>query len=271
MDPWSIRNTVTTEQGHHLTKGLWFSSLVRSYIALLAIGLLGACGGDEPPNDRVSSTPGAFPSVATFVDGGVCPLMDNDSFPATAGCATAVSADDGTLTMYALLDDDSRPSSWRMRFVSGGANIDQRFKAGLDYPQAVGSSDVDLDGQSEWWVRVMDYASHGAPWARLNLFFVHERALVPLTFEGEPLGINYGGISRLGEGASCSEGKLVLMRTEAQNVRNTRWKVSERAFDIKGMRARFLGRRAGRLVIEDYNDPDLDPYYIVDCNGFVYP
>jgi len=24
-------------------------------------------------------------------------------------------------------------------------------------------------------------------------------------------------------------------------------------------------------VIEDYNDPDLDPYYRVACDGFVYP
>ncbi len=269
MDTWSVRDTAADEQ-RHLIERLWFSIAVRSYIALAAIGLLGACGGGAPSGDRVS-TPSASPSVATFVDGGVCPPMDDGDFPPDAGCATIVSTDDGTLTMYALLDNDSRPLSWRMRFVSEKEDIEQRFKAGLDYPQAVGASDVDLDGRSEWWVRVMDYASHGAPWARLNLFFVDDGALVPLTFEGEPLGINYGGISRLGEGASCSEGKLVLMRTEAQDVRNTRWKVSERAFEIEGTTARFQGRKEGRLVIEDYNDPDLDPYYVVDCNGFAYP
>ncbi|MDQ5815795.1 MAG: hypothetical protein M3516_05830, partial [Actinomycetota bacterium] len=141
----------------------------------------------------------------------------------------------------------------------------------FSYPRAVGASDVDGDGDQEWWVKVMDLAGHGAPWARLNLFFVTDDALTPLASGGKPLAINYGGISRFGEGAECNEGRLVLLRAEAQSPRNTRWTVSKRPFELRATTALPLERNEDSLTIEDYNDPDLDPYYRVACDGFIYP
>ena len=206
------------------------------------------------------------------MNGGVCSPA-GAGFPSGTGCLTTVNDGDATLSVYARLNEDAKPRAWRIRLVHEGQGIDQPLRAGneFSYPRAVGASDVDLDGRQEWWVKVLDLAGHGAPWARLNLFFVADDALIPLTSDGEPFPINYGGISRFGEGAACRDGRLVLLRAEAQDPRNTRWTVSERSFEIEGTTATFAGRREASLSIQGYNDPDLNPYYRVDCDGFSYP
>ena len=220
-------------------------------------------GCDETPIPAARSV-GRPPSPhPTFANGGDCPR----------GCATTVIEGDEKLTVYALLNKRSRPKEWWVLLESGDLIIDRPLHAGnaYSYPRALGASDVNNDGRSEWWIKVVDYASHGAPWSGANLFFVENEGLVPLKVGGEPLDINFGGIARLGEGAACREGGLALLRAEAQNRRNTRWKVSERSFEVDGSRARLLEREEDELRIRGYNDPDLDPYYRIDCDGFVYP
>jgi hypothetical protein len=219
--------------------------------------------------------PAARPSpvVTSFVNGAACPVAIDPSFPTDAGCVTTAIRGDETLSVYALMKADGRPRSWRIRFDSPMRPIDQRLEAGnaFSYPRAVGAADVDGDGDAEWWVKVVDFTSHGAPWQRLNLFFVVGSELVPLTYEGEPLGVNDGGISRMGEGAACVDDRLMVLRAEAKNPLNTRWTTSERTFAIDGTRARLLDVERGVLEIDDYNDPDLDPYYRLDCDGLVHP
>lgn len=216
---------------------------------------------------------GPVPSETSFVNGGECDAAVEPGLPSTAGCVTSVASGNEVLFVYALLNDRSRPRKWRLRLTSNGRDIDQPLRAGSDfsYPRAVGASDVDLDGRPEWWVKVMDLAGHGTAWARLNLFFVRGDGLTALSSEGTPLAINYGGISRFGEGAECKTGRLVLLRAEAQNPRNTRWTVSTRPFQLRGASATPLGRSETSLQIEDYNDPDLDPYYRITCGAFVFP
>ncbi|HWL65995.1 MAG TPA: hypothetical protein VNP73_08475, partial [Actinomycetota bacterium] len=167
----------------------------------------------------------------------------------------------------------SRPREWWVRLESGDLVIDRPLHAGnaYSYPRALGASDLDGDGRFEWWIKVVDYTSHGAPWSGANVFFVQDEALVPLKVDGKPLDINFGGIARLGEGAACRDNRLVLLRAEAQNRRNTRWSVSERSFELDGDEARLVERDEDLLRIGGYNDPDLDPYYEIDCNGFGYP
>lgn len=105
------------------------------------------------------------------------------------------------LLVYALLNEDSKPRSWRLRLTSDEHDIDQPLRAGSDfsYPRAVGASDVDGDGDQH----ALD--------------------------------------------------SLQEVLRAAYNDRPT------------------LERNEDSLVIEDYNDPDLDPYYRVACDGFVYP
>ena len=237
---------------------------------LLSALALGACSNDP---DRTSRGPDPAPVETTFVNGGDCPPSEKAVLPRNAGCVSTVTASGEELIVYARLNDSSRPKGWHIALSSGGEIVDQVLHAGNDfsYPRVVGSSDVNGDGRAEWWVRVVDYTSHGAPWSGLNLFFTKEDALVPLSFDGKPLVVNYGGIARLGEGATCSRDRLTLLRAEAKNVRNTRWQVSERSYHLAGTEAHFLRRTEAELTIEDYNDPDLDPYYRVDCEGFVFP
>ncbi|MGI8708768.1 MAG: hypothetical protein ACR2LG_11320 [Actinomycetota bacterium] len=197
------------------------------------VALLGACS--QARQRESDAAAGSASPDAAFVNGGDCAEAVEPGLPSDAGCVTSASGGDEVLLVYALLDEDSKPRSWRLRLTSDEHDIDQPLRAGSDfsYPRAVGASDVDGDGDQEWWVKVMDLAGHGAPWARLNLFFVTDDALTPLASGGKPLAINYGGISRFGEGAECKEGRLVLLRAEAQNPRNTRWTVSRRSFELR--------------------------------------
>lgn len=233
---------------------------------LVAMVLLVACSDGSPtlPGDPPASP---SPSETAFSDQGVCPPSSDPALPANAGCVTRVEEGSEILQVYGLLDDESLPRRWRARLTSDQGEIDRPLNFGNDYPRAAGASDVDGDGRPEWWVKTANFASHGAPWSQLLLFFVRDGSLIPLRLEGEPLGINYGGISRLGEGARCRPGRLILLRAEAKNVRNTRWVTSERTFRIEGTKATLEGREEGVLRIDNYNDPDLDPYFMVDCYG----
>ena len=246
--------------------------------ALVASLLLVSCaaGGDDLPQARPGeSTPHETPEGSqspTFVNGGVCqPTRDRD-LPAKAGCVTSVTAEAETLSVYARVTGRGRPLSWRLRLSSDGVITDRSLDAGTDfsYPRAIGASDVDRDGRTEWWVKVADYTSHGAPWSGLNLFVRDGARLVPLSIGGEPVVISFGGIARMGEGAECRKGRLVLLRAEATNRRNTRWAISERTFVLRGSRARLIDRQESSLVIDGYNDPELDRYHQVECYGMTF-
>ncbi len=207
-----------------------------------------------------------------FVNGGDCPLSRHPDLPADAGCVSSVTEGAQTLLVYALLDSDAKPRKWRLRMTGAGLEVDQRLRAGnvTSYPRAMGVTDLDDDRQPEWWVKVADYASHGAPWAGLNLFVSTAGALRPVTYEGEPLTINFGGISRMGEGAVCRDGYLVVLRAWTFDRQNTRWRVSERRYELEGTRARLLDRQRRSLVVESYTDPDLVRNYRVQCDGSTF-
>jgi hypothetical protein len=246
--------------------------MIRTAAGFLVAILLAGCSDEGRSTGPRSIASGGPSNSPAFVNGGDCPPSSDARLPNDAGCVSTVSAGEGQLSVYALLGSDGRPESWRLHLSSDGLEIDQELHAGTEfsYPRAVGGVDVDGDGDPEWWVKVMDYASHGAPWSGLHLFFQEGTDLVPLAYESEPLTINFGGISRLGEGALCRGGALVLLRAEALDRQNTRWRTSERLFSLDGPRADLVRRTQDVLEIEDYNDPDLDPYYRVTCEGKVF-
>lgn len=236
----------------------------RSVALALACAALVSCSGGDTA--AVPEPPTTDPE---FINGGGCPASRHDDLAEDAGCVSTVAEGDARLRVYALLDGDAKPRRWRMRFESGGDEIDQRLRAGnvTSYPRALGATDVNGDGTTEWWVKVRDYASHGAAWAGLELFVLDGDALVPIEHEGEPLTINFGGISRLGEGATCRNDRLVALRVWARDRQNTRWWISERTFSLEGLEATLVGRRRRSLEIESYADQRLARNYRVECHG----
>lgn len=236
--------------------------------AALVCAALVACSNAEPtaaqPEPRVADR--------EFVNGGDCPPSRHDDLPADAGCVSTIVQGDDRLRVYALLGSDAKPRRWRLRFASGGDEVDRRLRAGnvTSYPRALGATDVNGDGAPEWWVKVRDYASHGAAWGGLNLFVSDGDAFVPIEHEGEPLTINFGGISRLGEGATCRGDRLVALRVWARDRQNTRWWVSERTFALEGTTATLLGKRRRSLEIESYADQRLARNYRVECDGATF-
>lgn len=248
---------------------------------LLPAFLLGACSDGTPPvgpGAAESEPPQVAPSQ-DFVSGKECPPAERSELPARTGCVTTAEGDadgDGTmdrLFLYARLGDDAKPRSWHVKVMTSTSEYQDRVDAGhgTSYPRAVGAADVDGDGKDEWWIKIYDLASHGTDWQRTNAFVLQDDGFVPVTFDGEPLHMNVGGISRMGEGVACRDGQLILLRAEAKNVRNTRWRFSERRYSLHGAEARFEERTEGWLLLDHYNDPKLDPYYRIECLGISYP
>ena len=240
---------------------------MRLRVLLVAVIALGACSSEQrAPVD-------AMPTPIEFVNGGECPPAPSGDFPEDSGCWSQVGSTRETVAVYAIVGRDSRPLRWRIHYESDEMSIDQPLKAGnpFSYPRAIGPIDVEGDGSREWLIKTVDLASHGTNWQRLQLFIVERDRLTPLQYEGEPLSINVGGTSRMGEGGRCDDGRFVLLRTEAEDRQNTIWWFSERELEIEGIEATLITRREGELRLSDYNDPELDPYYSVECGDFVYP
>ena len=237
---------------------------------LFGVVFLGACSQAEP-----QASPGPRPQPTDFVNGGTCEPLGLERLPSDAGCATEVTGDadgDGstdTLSVYARIGEDLRPRTWHMRLTTSGATSDQALDAGtkFSYPRAIGSADVNDDGRSEFFVKMLDLAGHGTAWKQLNLFVLQGSKLAIVTTEGEPLALRIGGITRMGEGVACPEHRLALLRAEARNIRNTRWDTSARIFTLQGTNARFVERTPGALNLTDYNDPALDRFYQLNCDS----
>ena len=216
--------------------------------------------------------PEATPLSPEFVNGGEC-APDTEGLHPRAGCVTSTHNELATLYVYAIVGRDSRPKRWRVRFEADSMSIDQPLDAGnpFSYPRALAAIDVNGDGVVEWLIKSVDLAGHGTNWQRLEILVVEDESLEPVSFEGQPFYVNVGGISRMGEGARCDGNHFVLLRTEAENRKNTVWSFSERMLEIEGTKAKYVDRRSGELQLSDYNDPQLDPYYEVMCGSFVYP
>lgn len=222
----------------------------------------------EPVARARTETPGS-----DFINGGDCPPSPDPALPADAGCVSSVTNGAETLQVYALLDSDGRPRTWRLRLSGGADEVDQKLRGGgggISYPRAIGVTDLDDDRLPEWWVKVADFGSHGAAWAGLNLFVSSAGALAPVTYEGEPLMVDFGGISRLGEGAACRDGYLVALRAWALDRQNTHWRVSERRYELEGTHARLVGREIRSMTVDSYTDPDLTRNYRVECDGSTF-
>jgi hypothetical protein len=183
---------------------------------------------------------------------------------------TSVSAEGKSLFVYAKTGRDHLPKSWHLRLVEHDRLlVDRDLRAGTvtAYPRVAAVTDVDRNGVPDWWVKTRDYASHGAPWGGLFLFVGIGESIAPLRYRGATLVIDFGGIARLGDGATCRSGDLLLLRAEATDRQNQTWSTSQRRFSISGSNARLVERTHGMLAIDGYNDPDLDPYYEVECFG----
>lgn len=242
-------------------------------ILALAVVVATACSPEPRPRAPGPASASVVAATPQFVNGERCPEAGDDGLPPRAGCVTAVTAGDETLSVYGLLGRNGLPESWRVRLTTPGGEVERRLPYGTvtAYPRVAAASDLDGDGDADWWwVKVLDYASHGAPWGGVAIFVSDEASLEPVELDGEPFVVNFGGISRLGEGAECRDGSLVVLRVEAKDRANTRWSTSERTYAIEATTARLLDRREGILEIDGYSDPELHRYYRVDCAGAVF-
>lgn len=213
-----------------------------------------------------------------MINGEPCPPA-GQSLPTTAGCETSVGGDfdgdgeDDRATVYAELDDDLMPRSWRLRVsTDSGPRIDRALNSGtrFSYPRAVGSTDVQGDGRDELFVKVGDQLYHSGATRVLNMFVLDEDEMIPVTSGGAPLPLRVGGIWRFAEGAECRRGRMVLLRAETRNTPNTRWWYSERHYALERSRAKIVERREDLLRIPHYYDPLLDRFFELNCGDLSF-
>jgi len=243
-----------------------------SLIVLMVAASLVGCSGTE----REGTPPVGIPRK--MVNGEPCPPA-GPSLPTTAGCATSVAGDfdgdgeDDRATIYAELDDDLLPRSWRLQVLNDtGERIDRALDAGsrFSYPRVVGHADVQGDGRDELFVKVGDQLYHSGATRVLNMFVFDGDELVPVTNRGATLAIRVGGIWRFAEGAECRRGRLVLLRAETRNTTNTRWWSSERYYTLEGTRARLAERGEDVFRIPQYYDPALDRFFELNCGDLSF-
>jgi hypothetical protein len=244
----------------------------RGGVLLVALAV-SACSAGEAPVPARPPSASAVAARPGFANGAACERSSDPSLRAPAGCVTSLSAGDETMVVYAVLGRDRFPEEWRIRLQTPGGRVERRLPFGTvtAYPRVAAVSDLNRDGDPDWWwVKTLDYASHGALWGGLQVFVGDGASLEPIVHEGEPLVVNFGGISRLGEGARCEPGGLALLRVEAKDRQNTNWSMSRRVFSVEGTQATFEERLENVLEIESYSDPRLHRNYRVDCFGAVF-
>ena len=240
-------------------------------VLAIAVGLIGCSDsqreGTEPagiPREMITGEPGppAGPSL-----------------PMTAGCETSVAGDfdgDGEAdraSVYAEVDDDLVPQSWRLRVaMDSGERIDRALRRGsrFSYPRVVGAADVQGDGLDELFVKVGDQLYHSGATRVLNVFVFEGDDMVTVTRGGAPLVLRVGGIWRFAEGAECRRGRLALLRVETMNTSNTKWALSERYYVLEDSRARLVERREDVFRIPQYYDPALDRFFELNCGDLSF-
>jgi hypothetical protein len=119
----------------------------------------------------------------------------------------------------------------------------------------------------KWFIKTLDLGGHGTSWQQLNVYVLNGERLEVVTFEGEPLALRVGGITRMGEGIGCHDGRLELLRTEARNIRNTRWDTSLRSFELHGTKASFVSRTEGRPEPQRLQRPRSEPLLPAELRG----
>ncbi|MGH2754877.1 MAG: hypothetical protein ACRDLB_10645 [Actinomycetota bacterium] len=247
----------------------------RSVLVLVCVLFCAGCDerSDGVPPGSVEASP------APFDDGRGCPIDDSlPSLPSVAGCITAADGDadgDGsmeTFVVYSRVDTDRIPRDWFIRVERSDGSVVEEIHLGprADYQRVLGAADIQGDGTDEWLVVTRNLAGHGAAWRELSLYVMVANDLRVVTLEKQPIRLFVGGVSRTGEGVACRNGRLQLLRAEAQNIRNTRWDTSTRTYSIDGARARLLRRETAELSLSDYNDPDLDPFFSLLCGNVRY-
>ncbi len=206
-----------------------------------------------------------------------CARDEVTALPDDAGCATSLVADadgdgdDDTLWVHARVDANGIPVSWHVTLQTEQETTRPLDTSPRTFPRAAAAADVDDDGRSEWFVKTLDLAGHGTAWQQLSIFQLVRGDLRIVSLDDEPFRVRVGGVSRMGEGIACRNGRLQVLRTEARNVRNTRWRTSIRTYRLRRSEVRLTRTRRGVLELSDYNDADLDPYYRLECDGVVYP
>lgn len=241
-------------------------------VALMIGASLVGCADAERDDTRPVGVP------SEMINGEACPPA-GPSLPPTAGCATSVAGDfdgdggDDRATVYAEVDDDLMPQSWRLRvLMDAGERIDGPLDSGTrySYPRVVGRADVQRDGVDELFVKVGDQLYHSGATRVLNMLVLDGDEMVTVTRRGAPLAIRVGGIWRFAEGAECRRNRIALLRVETRNTSNTRWWLSERFYVLEGSRVRLVKRREDVFRIPKYYDPALDPFFELNCGDLSF-
>ena len=200
--------------------------------------------------------------------------------PGAAGCVSSFTGDfdgDGLadkFSVFAYLDPKGFPIDWNIRLdLRGkpGATFALIPADGFTYPEAVGATDADGDGDDEMFVNVADHVYHGGTTSVLALYRMLPGALVRVDGPGgKPLDIAVGGVSNFGEGLECRDldgdgtPELQLLRIDSASSARSRWSVQVYRWTDEGS-LELVEKKRGTLRRRGFTDPRVLRFYELHC------
>lgn len=244
------------------------------------LAMIGACTDDgEGKRAEVATSPTGLPAI---VDGAACPQAPPElELPSDSGCATSMLGNfepdslRQTLVVYALLDDERRPSEWHLRLTRpSGSPLDERVDIGSEasYPLALGAEDADGDELDEAFVKLVTHSYHSGKTHDVGIFGVRDSHFFQVQADGEPLLFQVGGVSVFGMGAECRDvdanGTPEFLLLHVDGVTNDVQKTIERTYTWRNRSLLLKDRKEGRMAKAGYSDPLLWRYYSLRCFEF---
>lgn len=146
--------------------------------------------------------------------------------------------------------------------LSGGGRLRASTAADIaaDGPVTAGVEDLDRDGRAEVFVQV----GQGSSTAFLVVLRFDGRTLAPLTVDGRPRLVAFGGSVTHGDGFSCTETGALVVRS-ATSEDGEAYALETVTYRVEGHALVETGRTSGTAAGQD--DPAVAAAYVVDCRS----
>lgn len=189
----------------------------RHRLLLVPVLLVTACSGDP---STIELPPTATPTVPPAVIPTTAPTPTPSTAATSAAPSTTATSVVRAKAVDGDVDGDGKPdavkaTAERLTVTLSGSGRQVTAPVHADSPappEVLGSTDVDLDGFAEVFVKTVEGASTGfATPYRFDGKVLHE-----LQLDGSPAVLGFGGSTQHGDGFRCAGGRIEVRKAEAQ-------------------------------------------------------
>lgn len=237
----------------------------RAASVLLLLAALVGCG-DEPVTTGARpspAVPGLSPSASPVPSPAPSPPRPSPAAAsASPSVARVVPAAQGDVDGDGSPDEIAYQGVEAVVVLSGGSTVRASTAADIDgeEPVTAGVEDLDRDGRAEVFVQVGQGASTGF----LLVLRYDGRTLAPLTVDGAPRLLAYGGSATHGDGFACApDGSLVVRSATSED--GEAYALETVTYRVQGRALVETGRDSG--TAQGMDDPAVGAAYVMDCRS----